>query len=219
MYGLAGYPPPAALLVVTNNVWNSRMSSVGGVLITSGNNSDTVPVRLATVGGWANPTRLLAVPSDRLEPAPRYKANAVEMHAIEVTLRTVLAMGDLLQVPPKPPDLPMGPVAYPLWGDIYYGPAIHGQPKRYVVVSVSMHNAKVGRVLAVRLTSKPKRGRVGIAFPLISKGSGHACCGDLSYLDSAMLRCASGEGRPNPSSLEMHDLVEVIRGVKQTHAL
>lgn len=219
MYGLAGYPPPAALLVVTNNVWNSRMSSVGGVLVTSGNSSDTVPVRLASLGGWANPTRLLAVPLDRLEPTPRYKANAAELHAIEVTLRTVMAMRDLLQVPPKPPDLPVGAVAYPLGGDIYYGPAIQGQSKRYVVVSVNVHNAKVRRVLAVRLTSQLKRSRVGIAFPPISKGSGHACCGDLSYLDSAMLQFAPGVERPNPSSLSMNDLVEVIRGIKETHAL
>ena len=219
VYGLAGYAPPAGLLVVTNNVWNSRMSSVGGALVSLSNISDTVPVHLPKVGGWANPTRLLALRTRRLEPTPRYRANAAEMHAIEVTLRTVMAMTDLLQVPPKPPDLPAGPVTYPLWGDIYYGPAIQGQPKRYVVVSVNMHNATVRRVLAVRLTSKPKHSGTGIAFPLISKGQCHACCGDVSYLDSSMLRHNPGEGRPDPSSLAIHDLVAVIRGIRETHAL
>lgn len=218
-YGLRGYPPPAALLVVTNDLWNTRMNSVGGVLVSPGNNSDTFPVRLSTRGGWANPTRLLALPMERLEAVPRYRASATEMHTIEATLRTVTAMHRLLQKPPKPPDLPAGSVNYPLWGEIYYGPAIQGQPKRFVVVSVNIHNAKVGRVLAVRLTSKPKRSRAGIAFPLVSNGLGHACCGDISYLDSTMLRWTSGQGRPKPSSLALPDMVEVIRGIKETLAL
>ena len=219
MYGLHGYRPPAGLLVVTNDLWNSRMNSVGGVLVSPGSGSDAFPVRLGMLGASANPTRLLALTKDRLEPAPSYKARAPEMHAIEATLRTVMAIQELLQIPPKPPGLPAGAVEYPLWGEIYYGPAIQGQPKRYVVVSINMHNAKAGRVLAVRLTSKPKRSRTGIAFPIVSKGSGHACCGDVSYLESAMLRWRSGEGRPKPSSLAMPDLVEVIRGIKETLAL
>lgn len=219
MHGLRGFASPAGLLVVTNDLWNARMNSVTGVLVSPGNNSDTFPVRLATPSGWANPTRLVPLKKDRLDSVPRYKASAAEMHAIEVTLRTVTAMHGLLEIPPKPPDLPAGPVEYPLWGEIYYGPAIQRQPKRYVVVSVNIHNAKVGRVLAVRLTSKPKRTGAGIAFPLISNGSGHACCGDVAYLDSIMLRWTSGQGRPKPSRLALTDMVAVVRGIKETLAL
>jgi hypothetical protein len=194
------------------------MAAVGGVLVSS-EPLDAVPVALPQPLGWANPTRVLSLKPRDLATAAVYRATDAELKAVAVTLRAVLAINALTSPVPQMPDMPSGTVAYPAWAEIYYGPPVHGQPKRYVVVSMNRHNAATGRVLVVRLTSKAKRDQAGIPFPVISGGSGQACCGDLTHLPAGGLRHTPADGRPRPSRLSTDDMVEVIRGIRQTHGI
>jgi mRNA-degrading endonuclease toxin of MazEF toxin-antitoxin module len=214
VYSLAGYPPPAGLLVLTNDLWNEHMSSVGGVLVTERDDMDAFPVHVRG-GGCANPSMGMALPHARLGPTPVYRATADEMKAVEASLSAVLHIRRLAEDPPSIPGSPSGPANFPLWGEVYYGPEVKGQAKRHVVVSANVHNSFASHVLAVRLTSRAKRDTM--SFPLISGGSGQACCGDLSLLPHDQLRYQPGDGRPHPSSLSIEDMANVSRGICQTH--
>jgi mRNA-degrading endonuclease toxin of MazEF toxin-antitoxin module len=216
VYRLRGYPPPAGLLVLTNDLWNQHMSSVGGVLVAGNDDLDAFPVHLEG-GGCANPSMVMALPHANLGSSPVYRATPDEIRAVEASLCAILCLRRLTQDPPSSPDIPAGPVNFPLWGEIYYGPEVAGQAKRYVIVSANAHNRATGHTLAVRLTSRPKRDTVG--FPVISGGLGQACCGDLSLLPDTQLRYQPGDGRPHPSSLSIQDMAKVARGLCETHGL
>lgn len=216
MYALAGRRQPAGVLVLTNDIWNARMSSIGGVLVALTGAVDPLSVRLGSTGGLALPSLVMSLPRPMLGDA-FYRSTPAELHAVEAALKAVLALDDLTQTPPRPPGGPAGPILGPAWGQIYYGPPIAGQKKRYVVVSHDVHNATTGRVLAVRTTSRTKRDSV--SFPLIQSRRAQACCGELSLLTTDLLEWQPHHGRPGPSALDLDDMVAVARGVAQTHGL
>jgi hypothetical protein len=118
---------------------------------------------------------------------------------------------------PAAPPTPPGPVTYPAWSQIYYGPPYQGQNKRYVVVSHDLHNRTTGRPIVVRTTSQPKRDHP--SFPAIEGGSARACCGDAVALAERDLRCRPGDHRPVPASLSLTDMVAIARGMAETHGL
>ena len=216
VYSLNGYPHPAGLLVLTSDVWNAHMGSVGGAVVSGSGGGDILPVALPPVKAFVNPTMILALRHTALGE-PLYTVSPSELRTIEEYLQATLALNGLRGVPPVAPGSPPGLPDYPRWGNVYFGPPLGGEVKRYVVVSADVHNQRVGRVLAIRTTSKVKRDSV--SFPVIQGGGIQACCGDMSLIGNADLHHAVGQRRPSPSSLSIGDMAAIARGLAQTHQL
>jgi hypothetical protein len=214
VHGLAG--PDTGILVLTDDTWNRVMGSVGGVLVAPRGNIDPLSVELPGDRRVALIAVLLAIPR-RLLTTLEYVAGAAQMELVAAGLRRLLGHPGLLASPPAGPPIPPGPVTYPAWGQIYYGPPYRGESKRYVVVSHDLHNRATGRPVIVRTTSQPKRDHR--SFPAIEGGAARACCGDAATIAEGELRCRPGDHRPVPGSLSLTDMVAVARGMAKTHGL
>jgi mRNA-degrading endonuclease toxin of MazEF toxin-antitoxin module len=204
----------AGILVLTNDTWNRLMGSVGGVLVAAAG-SDPLAVALPGFGGVALCAVLLAIPL-RLLGRLEHVAAAAELTEIAEAVRGLLGHPGLLSSPPEAPPRPPGPVTYPAWGQVYYGPPIGGESKRYVVVSHDLHNRSTGRPAVVRTTSRHKRDHR--SFPAIRAGA-RACCGDAATVAERDLRCRPGDGRPEPPSLTLLDMVAIAHGMAETHGI
>ncbi len=213
VYALRGYGNNGAFLILTNDTWNLSMASAGGVLVTRSGDLDPLAVRLYGLGAVANPSLVMALPQERLEPSAIYSLDPAELRAVEVSLAAVLRLGTASKTTP----LPAGQVNYPFWGQIYYGPRIAGQVKRFVVVSNDEHNRVTKRPCVVRLTSRQKTDTT--SFPAVSANKSRACCGDLTFLPQENLHFHPFDRRPVPDHLQPFDMGRVAEGIRQTHCL
>lgn len=106
-------------LVLTNDVWNRRMASIG-----------VVPVRLATdVGSLWEPVVaaeprlqarigfLAAQPKERLLEA-RFVLAPDQLTRAASALAELFAWPDLAAMPPVPPKPVSGPADYPAWAEV-----------------------------------------------------------------------------------------------------
>lgn len=204
------------VLVLTNDVWNRRMGTVGVVPIrpAAGPGSLWEPVFADQPVLQARVEFLAALPSSRLLE-PRFVLPVDDLGRVADALGDLLALPGLCAVPPVPPSPVPGPTAYPRWGEIYYvGPPISGQVKRHLVVSRDEWNATTPSAVVVRTTSQPKRW--GSAFPPIEGGAARACCGDATNLGRAHVDMV---GRPSPPALDLADMARVARGVADVFEL
>lgn len=193
------------------------MRTSSGAIVADQYADEHMPVTLGRIGAYALPTVIRPFPNALLSDG-LYTLEPAELRAVEASLRAVLDMQSLLQPAPRLPRAPAGVMDYPRWGEIYYGPPPSAglQAKRYVVVSGDVHNRR-GRCVTVRTTSQPKRDSV--SFPLIEGGAARACCGDLTTFYNSELAYQPDDGRPDPSSLDLDDMIAIARGIKQTHSL
>ncbi len=214
------------LVIVTNDLWNSRMSQVGVALV----RSDILPVeapyaiRLSD-GRLATAARVLSLRTPEAATAqmpcvigPAQGAlSADEVAQLEDALVRFLQLPLLLGPAPRP-RRPVGDAsAYPNWGDLYYArERIEGERKRFIVVSPNEWNSASGLVSAVRTTSQQK-GDVP-QFPKIQGGKIHACCGDVASFVSGELLLRRQE-RPTPSTCTLAEMVAIARGIVITHGL
>jgi mRNA-degrading endonuclease toxin of MazEF toxin-antitoxin module len=203
-------------LVLTNDVWNRRMATVGVVPVRAPSSPTSVweplfsrePELQARVGFLA------AQPRGRLLEA-RFVLAADQLARVAVALSDLLSVPDLAASPPEAPSSVPGPADYPRWAEIYYaGPPVAGQVKRYVVVSRDHWNATSASAVAVRTTSQPKAW--GTAFPAIQGGAARACCGDATALPRGRFDLAR---RPSPLSLDLEDMARIARGLADVFEL
>ncbi len=203
-----------AVLVVTNDHWNSVMYSVGVVPLRRpiGDPSPLAPI-VDTLQAFAG--RLVAVEKSSLGPA-RLVLDAGQMAAVEDALCEVLALGELCRTSPSRPASPPGPVTYPRWAEIYYvaGQRFDEEHKRYVVVSNDDWNRADGTAIAVRTTTTARRW--GTAFPAIQDGAARACCGDAATFAARRFNLRN---RPQPRWLPLADMAAIARGLAETHQL
>jgi hypothetical protein len=190
------------------------MRSVGGVLVAAVG-SDPLAVPLRGHSGAALCGILLAVPRTGLATL-EHVADGSELETVARALRGLLGHQGLLSAQPVAPPRPPGPVSYPAWGEVYYGPPVGGQSKRYVVVSHDLHNQATGRPVVVRTTSRQKRNHR--SFPAIAAGA-RACCGDAATVAERDIRWRPGDGRPDPRSLQLADMVAIAQGMAETHGI
>jgi hypothetical protein len=213
VYTLRDYGNNGAFLILTNDIWNLRMASAGGVLVTRSGDLDPLAVPLNVIGAFANPSLLMALPHERLEPSAIYSLDPAELRSVEVSLAAVLRLGTASKTTP----LPVGQVNYPVWGQIYYGPKIAGQVKRFVVVSNDQHNRVTKRPCVVRLTSRQKTDST--SFRAVSGNKSRAFCGDLTFLPQEHLHFHPFDRRPVPDHLQPFDMGRIANGIRQTHCL
>ena len=198
------------VLVLSNNVWNRRMGTVGVVPVRAPVSADSVwePIFSSAPALQARVGYLASLSRERLLEA-RFVLAPDQLAPVEQGLTDLLALADLQRTPPETPSAPNGSVTYPKWSEIYYaGPVINGQRKRYIVVSRDHWNAAGGVAIGVRTTSQDKTW--GAAFPRIESGAARACRGDATVFPMAGYDL---EGRLNPASLEVSDMVSVARGI------
>jgi mRNA-degrading endonuclease toxin of MazEF toxin-antitoxin module len=192
-------------LVLSNDVWNRRMSTVGVVPVRapSASNAPWEPrfserPRLCARVGY-----LASLPAERLLEA-RFVLSSDQLELVGDALADLLVLPELCETPPALPAPVPG-----RWGEIYYaGPPIGGQVKRFVVVSRDRWNARSGSAIVVRTTSQPKSW--GTAFPAIESGAARACCGDAAAVPRARFDLTR---RPRPAALDLEDMARVARGL------
>jgi mRNA-degrading endonuclease toxin of MazEF toxin-antitoxin module len=197
-------------LVLTNDVWNRRMATVGVVPVRAPASpaSPWEPVFSREPSLQARVGFLTAQPKERLLEA-RFVLPPEQLARVADALSDLLGLSELAATPPGAPSSVPGAADYPRWAEVYYaGPPVAGQVKRYVVVSRDHWNAANASAVAVRTTSQPKTW--GVAFPAIQHGNARACCGDATAIPRGRFDLAS---RPSPPSLELEDMVRVARGL------
>ena len=203
-------------LVLTNDVWNRRMATVGVVPVRApaSPGSPWEPVFSREPGLQARVGFLAAQPKERLLEA-RFVLAPEQLARVADALSDLLPLSELGGTPPGAPRSVPGVTEYPRWAEIYYaGPPVAGQVKRYVVVSRDHWNAANASAVAVRTTSQPKTW--GVAFPPIQRGAARACCGDATAIPRGRFDLTS---RPSPPSLELEDMVRVAQGLADVFEL
>lgn len=215
-----------ALLILTNDRWNATMSQVGVVPIRQTVAPLEVPYAVGTIGGRsAIACALLSLDTpgsganrpSAIGPAIALLDDAA-LAAVEDRLRDFLGLPSLLGTPdPHARRPPAGAIDHPLWGDVYRArEPIQGENKRYIVLSPNPWNARAGRVVAVRTTTRFKFPEK--SFPQVQSGKARACCGETSSRANQefLLR---PQDRPTPSTTSLPDMTRIARGVAFTHEL
>ncbi len=212
-----------AAIVITNDRWNTLMSTVAVVPIRALVEDFERPssVQLAD-GTFAVAGRLTSVVAPSEEQSMLGAVISVLPAGILEQLDDRLY--DFLQIPllltagTRRPHVVGDPTAYPHWGDIYFSRAlINDERKRFIVVSPNTWNAASERVVIVRTTTKDKRAFE--AFPKIQHGQAHAWCGETLSVKRSALLTATREPRPRPSTTTSADMAAVVRGIAVTHGL
>ena len=209
-----------AAVVVTNDRWNAAMARVA-----------VLPVRLELLpgedryaiayrSGFITAARVLSVfaPPDPLSPlGPMIDALEEDaLAAIEVRLCEFLELPALLGGRPSIRRPTGDTSAYPLWGEIYRGPLLAGERKRFVVVSPSEWNRTSGMASGVRTTTQLKID--DIWFPRLADGPTRAACGDATTFATDEWRLAKRD-RPSPFTTTVRDMVAIARGLADVYDL
>ncbi len=212
-----GSPDLYGVLVLTNDVWNRRMATVGVVPVRARRDPETIwtpsfgnPPLQVSVG-------FLASLPGRLFQEIRLVLDADERGKVARSLADLLAIEALCADPPAAPPAVAGAGRFPRWGQIYYaGPRVGQsmQTKRYVVVSDERWNALGRGAIAVRTTTQQKSW--GEAFPSIEGGLARACCGDATVIPANQF---DFHGRPQPGALSLDDMVAIARGLSDVFDL
>lgn len=207
---------------MTNDDWNAELSQVGLIPILA--NPSTLEQAYATLlpEGAAVAAKLVVSKPPLQKPSLvgsfKRDITATELVLVEDDLRDFLQLTTLLQTTPKVPSKVAHAELYPQWGEIYYGPKIDEEIKRFIVVSPDSWNALSNTVVAMRTTTK-KKARVH-EFPFIQNGRVQACCGDASSLRRAALKVTARlADRPDPAMLVLADKVAIARGLVEVYDL
>jgi mRNA-degrading endonuclease toxin of MazEF toxin-antitoxin module len=199
------------VLVLTNDVWNRRMRAVGVVPIRQPTEPDTIwTPHVGALAYQASVGFLANLPTDLLMET-RLVLDQAETDKVAAGLADLLHLEGLCREPPDPPLSMVGSRRFPRWSEIYYAGRPVGaasQTKRYVIVSDERWNALGKGAIAVRTTTQSKSW--GAAFPSIEEGRARACCGDATVFPSHQF---DYDGRPNPASLLLADMVSIARGL------
>lgn len=215
-------PGTAALgaVVISNDRWNAAMSQVAVLPLLSSVPHAERSYTLKYRNGVVTAARPLAViappdPASRLGP-PIASLSKAELGALEELLCRFLQLPTLLGGVPAPAR-PVGNASeYPVWGDIYRGPVLAGERKRFVVVSPNEWNRSSGLAVGVRTTTRLKID--DLWFPVILDGATRACCGDATTLPHGQWRLGRRD-RPTPFTTATRDMVAIARGLVDVYDL
>ncbi|HEX9496275.1 MAG TPA: hypothetical protein VGA38_11005 [Candidatus Limnocylindria bacterium] len=207
-------------VVISNDRWNAAMSQVTVVPVVASVRPEerdyALPYRNAAISA-ARPLAVLAPPDPRSAlGAPIASLDAEDLDALDELLCRFLQLPTLLVGVPAPAR-PTGDVrAYPVWGDVYRGPVLAGERKRFVVVSPNEWNRASGLAVGVRTTTQLKID--DLWFPAILDGRTRACCGDATTLPHAQWRLGRRD-RPVPFTTTTRDMVAIARGLADVYDL
>lgn len=207
-------------VVISNDRWNAAMSQVAVVPLRSSIRPEERAHAFPYRGGAISAARPLAVlappdPGSALGP-PIASLSAGDLEQLDELLCRFLQLPTLLGGVPAPAR-PIGNAgAYPVWGDVYRGPALAGERKRFVVVSPNEWNLASGLAVGVRTTTQLKIDDVW--FPAILDGKTRACCGDATTFPHAQWRLGRRD-RPVPFTTTTRDMVAIARGLADVYDL
>ncbi len=207
-------------VVISNDRWNAAMSQVAVLPLVASVPPAERTYALAYRNGVVTAARPLAVlappdPASALGPPIASLSNA-ELGELEESLCRFLQLPTLLGGIPALPR-PVGDAStYPVWGDIYRGPVLAGERKRFVVVSPNEWNRSSGLAVGVRTTTRLKID--DLWFPVILDGATRACCGDATTLPHSQWRLGRRD-RPTPFTTTTRDMVAIARGLVDVYDL
>lgn len=207
-------------VVISNDRWNAAMSQVTVVPLRSTVRPEerdyAVPFRDGAISA-ARPLAVLAPPDPASVLGPPIASlGSAELEQLDALLCRFLQLPTLLSGVPAPAR-PIGDASsYPVWGDVYRGPVLAGERKRFVVVSPNEWNRASGLGVGVRTTTQLKID--DIWFPTILDGRTRACCGDASTFPHGEWRLARRE-RPVPFTTTTRDMVAIARGLADVYDL
>jgi mRNA-degrading endonuclease toxin of MazEF toxin-antitoxin module len=209
-----------AALVITNDRWNAAMARVAVLPV----RSEILPAEeryaVAYGKGFVTAARVLSVfaPPHPLSPLGPVIAGLETdaLAAIEDRLCEFLELPGLQASPPSFRRPAGDTSAYPLWGEIYRGPVLGNERKRFVVVSPSDWNRTAGMATGVRTTTQLKID--DIWFPPILDATTRAACGDTTTFAINEWRLARRD-RPAPFTTTSRDMVAIGRGLADTYEL
>jgi len=209
-----------AAVILTNDRWNAAMARVAVLPVRSEILPGEERYAIAYGKGFVTAARVLSVfaPPDPLSPLGPVVDGLEEdaLAAIEDRLCEFLELPNLLGDPPSV-QRPAGETsAYPLWGEIYRGPVLGNERKRFVVVSPNEWNRISGMASGVRTTTQLKID--DIWFPRIVDGSTRAACGDGTTFTTGEWRLARRD-RPTPFTTTIRDMVAIARGLADVYDL
>lgn len=170
--------------------------------------------------GFITASRVLSVfaPPETLSPLGVVVDGLDEdaLAAIEERLCEFLDLPNLLGHQPSIRRPTGDTSAYPLWGEIYRGPVLGGERKRFVVASPNSWNRTSGMATGIRTTTQLKID--DIWFPRIADGSTRAACGDTTTfaMDDWLL---AKRDRPRPFTTTVRDMVAIARGLADVYDL
>ncbi len=165
----------------------------------------------------ARPLAVLAPPHPESPLGPPIASlTTAELGTLEELLCHFLQLPTLLGGVPTP-SRPIGDAsAYPVWGDLYRGPVLGGERKRFIVISPNEWNRTSGLAVGVRTTTRLKID--DLWFPQILNGEARACCGDATTYGHSQWRLDRRE-RPIPFTTTTRDMVAVGRGLADVYDL
>lgn len=212
---LGADPESIGLVVITNDLWNTHLSQVGFVAVRRTVRDIEQQYAAPTTAGFASAARVVSLvtppdSSSAVGPATGM-LSAHELADLEERLCSFLQLPEIL----SGQRTLRGPGGtYPLWSHIYYGPAIQGEAKRFVIVSPDPWNAVSGMATGVRTTSQVRYN--DLEFPRIEGGAARACCGDTTTISAGRYDLRR---RPHPSVLSADDMIAVARGLVSVYDL
>jgi mRNA-degrading endonuclease toxin of MazEF toxin-antitoxin module len=207
-------------VVITNDRWNAAMSQVTVLPFAAtarpGEQGYVVGYRSGVISA-ARPLAVIAPPDPRSALGPPIASlSAADLDPLEELLCRFLQLPALLAGVPAP-SRPIGEAStYPVWGDIYRGPVLGGERKRFIVVSPNEWNRTSGLAVGVRTTTQLKIDDVW--FPAILDGKSRACCGDATTFSHSQWRL-SRRDRPAPFTTATKDMVAIARGLADLYEL
>lgn len=207
-------------VIISNDRWNAAMSQVAVLpllgSVPAGERDYALDYRNGVVTA-ARPLAVLAPPHpESLLGPPVASLDPKELDALEELLCRFLQLPSLLSGVPRT-SRPIGDAsAYPIWGDVYRGPVLAGEAKRFVVVSPNEWNRSSGLAVGVRTTTRLKID--DLWFPTVLAGAARACCGDATTLAHSQLRLGRRD-RPTPFTTSTRDMVAIGRGLADVYDL
>ena len=207
-------------VVISNDRWNAAMSQIAVLPIVQtlrpGERAYAVPYDAHFITA-ARPLAILAPPHPGSPLGPAIAGlSSLELEAVEERLTEFLQLPALLRGLGMIARPTGDTTTYPLWGEVYRGPILGGQRKRFVVVSPSDWNRASGLAVGVRTTTQLKIDDVW--FPPILGGTSRACCGDASTFPLREWRLARRD-RPTPFMATSADMAEIARGLADVYEL
>ncbi len=207
-------------VVISNDRWNAAMSQVTVLPLVASPRPEEREYALGYRHGAISAARPLTVlapsdPNSVLGP-PIASLSTAELDSLEDLLCRFLQLPALLARIPAPAR-PLGAAnAYPVWGDVYRGPVLAGERKRFVVVSPNDWNRASGLAVGVRTTTRLKIDDTW--FPKILDGKTRACCGDATTFAHSQWQLARRD-RPTPFTTSTKDMVGIARGLADVYDL
>ncbi|HEY8656322.1 MAG TPA: hypothetical protein VIN34_06270 [Candidatus Limnocylindria bacterium] len=207
-------------VVISNDRWNAVMSQIAVLPVVQSLRPGERPYAVPYDGHFvttARPLAILAPPHPGSPVGPAIAGlSSVELDAVEERLAEFLQLPALLRGVGAIARPTGDTAAYPLWGEVYRGPVLGGERKRFVVVSPSDWNRESGLAVGVRTTTQLKID--DLWFPPILGGTSRACCGDASTFPLREWRLHRRD-RPVPFTATAGDMAAIARGLADVYEL